>query len=50
MFYPLPIAIYVLEISCVAVFLKARPATRVVVAAILVIATAGVFEWMIRND
>lgn len=51
MFYPLPIVIYILEIACVAVFLKTqRPATRVLVAVILVIATAGVFEWMIRND
>ncbi len=51
MFYPLPIVIYILEIACVAVFMrKQKPVTRVIVAAILVIATAGVFEWMIRND
>lgn len=50
MFYPIPIVIYILEIACVAVFLKARPVTRILIAAILIISTAGVFEWMIRND
>ena len=51
MFYPLPIVIYILEIACVAVFMrKQKPVTRMIVAALLVIVSASAFEWMIRND
>ncbi len=51
MFYPLPIAVYILEIACVAVFLRKRtPMVRALIATLLVVMSAALFQWLIWND